>query len=238
MENKTRCIGIVGGMGPMAGVLLQQMIIKMTSAERDQDHLRVICYTNPQIPDRSQSLREDGGDAYVAGIIESINVLEKAGAELIAIPCNTSHARLEDIAQSVSVPVLNMIDATLCKVRSLGAERIGILATDGAIASGVFQKDASLSVIVPDAAAQREVMKVIYDIKAGNYNDAKTFAKIKELSTRLFDRGAQSVVLGCTELSLYASLFSEGEIIDPLTELSRAAVSMATSVPNAPQAVR
>ena len=232
MENKTRCIGIVGGMGPMAGVLLQQKIIEMTLAKTDQDHLRVICFTNPQIPDRTRSLREDGGDAYVAGIVESIDALTRAGAELVAIPCNTSHARFDTIASRAAIPVLNMINVTLNKARSSGVERVGLLATDGAVASGVFGNDKVISMVLPEASEQREVMEIIYDIKAGKYNDATTLEKIKALSARLRARGAQKVVFGCTELSLYTSSFPDGEIIDPLVELAREAVRVATGSPD------
>lgn len=221
----------------MAGVLLQQKIIEMTPAEKDQDHLRVICYTNPQIPDRTRSLREDGGEAYVAGIAESIKVLERAGAELVIIPCNTSHARFETIASNAAIPVLNMIDATFNKARSFGVERIGLLATDGAVALGVFENDATVSVVLPEEHEQREVMDIIYGIKAGKYNDAETFEKIRALAGRLRARGAQKVVLGCTELSLYSSWFPDGEIIDPLAELAREAVRVAINFPSAVLAV-
>src|SRR3989344_2637505 len=86
-------IGILGGMGPMAGVALQKLIIEYTPASKDQDHIQVLCFTNPHIPDRTKSLKEDGGAKFLAAVAASTQVLEKAGVHCIVIPCNTSHAR-------------------------------------------------------------------------------------------------------------------------------------------------
>ena len=88
-------IGIVGGMGPMAGVYLQQLIIEATPAERDQDHFEVVCFTNPHVPERMRSLAEDGGRRYAEAVRASARLLVHAGATHIVIPCNTAHARLE-----------------------------------------------------------------------------------------------------------------------------------------------
>lgn len=214
----------------MAGVHLQKLIIDHTPAETDQGHIEVVCFTNPHIPDRTRSLQEDGGRKYVSAIVGSIEVLERADVDCVLIPCNTAHARLSEIQGLVKIPVVNMVALALAKAKAMGASRIGILGTDGTIASGVFSSDKGLVVVVPDPDVQAEVMKAIYAIKAGHADDDDIRARIEGFIDVLRNKGADRIVLGCTELSLYASRLSDKEVsIDPLAELAKEAVRLALS---------
>lgn len=135
-------IGVVGGMGPMAGVYFQQLIIESTPAARDQDHLEVVCFTNPHVPERMRSLAEDGGRRYAAAVRASAQLLTRAGVTHIVIPCNTAHARLAEIQEGVEAPILDMIGIGL---EALAAEhgigrRVGLLATVGTINERVYQR--------------------------------------------------------------------------------------------------
>jgi len=220
-------IGIVGGMGPMAGVLLQKLIIENTPVTKDQDHIEVVCFTNPHIPDRTKSLREDNGEKYVAAIVDSIRILERAEVDCILIPCNTAHAKFDDIQRTTQIPIVNMIEKTQRNIRALGVHSVGLLATDGTIASGVFTSNDILQVLIPSATEQQELMDLIYGIKAGKDNDRATASKLKRLVESFQKRGAEKVILGCTELSLYAGYFENGVVIDPLRILAEEAVKSA-----------
>ena len=224
-KNKYR-IGIVGGMGPMAGVMLQKLIIENTVATKDQDHIQVVCFTNPDIPDRTISLKENNGEAFSSAIVQSIKVLEKTGVQSILLPCNTSHTRFNEIQNESAVPLVNMVQIMLDKMRKENVTTFGLLATDGTIAAKVFETDKNLKVILPDVATQKNVMDTIYKIKSGLYNDPVIRASLNSIVEHLEQQGAERIVLGCTELSLYTSLLTNKNIVDPLVELAKEAVNL------------
>ncbi len=191
----------------MAGVLLQKLIIEATQAKRDQDHIPVITYTNPQIPDRTASLFGPlRGKDFARAIKETAQVLETAGATVIGIPCNTSHARFAEIQAGVGVPVLNMIEKTTDVIRAkYGRTKVGLLATSGTVAAQVYQREnLDLDWIVPSTINQELVMKTIYAIKAG---EPRTGKNLTPAIRQMQEEGAEVIVLACTELSLLYPLF-------------------------------
>jgi aspartate racemase len=225
MKNNYR-IGILGGMGPMAGVLLQRLIIEHTPAKCDQDHIQVVCFTNPKIPDRTESLARDGGASYLLSVIESLSLLENAGCDSALIPCNTAHARMREIAASTSLHILDMVHLAVGELTALNIKKVGLLATDGTLDSAIYQRNTAFEWIVPDGEDQKSVMELIYAIKAGDRDHAEE--KIDSLLSHLFQKGAEVVVFGCTELSLFFEKFAKQyKIIDPLGILARESVRVA-----------
>lgn len=219
-------VGIVGGMGPMAGVYFQQLIIEATPAERDQDHLEVVCFTNPHVPERMRSLAEDGGRRYAAAVRASAELVARAGATHIVIPCNTAHARLAEIRDGVEAPILDMIAIGLgdLAARHGTGRRAGLLATTGTINERVYQEATSGGVsewILPDAANQARVSRAILEVKLGRAGAIA--GELREIAGGLVDRGAEVIVIGCTELSMcYPTFESLGvPLLDPLRVMAR-----------------
>lgn len=221
-------IGIIGGMGPMTGVFLQKLIIENTSASNDQNHIEVICFTNPHIPDRTKSLSEDNGEKFVQIINDFIKILEKSEVDLILMPCNTAHSKFNDIQKSTKIPILNMIEITLQAIQNSNSINVGLLATDGTISSKIFNSNENVKIILPDSSKQKEIMNIIYEIKSGKYDDIQIALKLNLFVNLLNQQGAEKIILGCTELSLYSSYISNKNIIDPLAELAKTAVKMAS----------
>ena len=122
-----RVVGILGGMGPEATAEFYRYIVSLTPAGRDQDHIKVLMYSNPKIPDRSRAITE-GGESPLPYLVESAHVLERAGAGILAIPCNTAHYYLPELQARVDVPVLNMITETLSAFKGLmpAASTVGL----------------------------------------------------------------------------------------------------------------
>lgn len=211
-------IGILGGMGPEAGVLLQQLIIKATPVVKDQDHIAVITYTNPHVPDRTESLARDGGDSYVGVVIESLHVLEQAGVDVLVMACNTAHARVADIRRNIGTPLVDIVELARAKIASASGI-VGILATDGTIGTGLFTKDLGPDkVILPDNDTQREVMEIIRDIKKAGQTPAG-LERLTMVVCRLQQEGCAAFLLGCTELSICHDALRErlGNVfIDPM----------------------
>ncbi len=163
-------VGIVGGMGPMATVLFQQLLIEATPAQKDQDHLQVLCFNNPKIPDRTNSLLSDDGKSYVHELVKTARQLEKAGANILTIPCITAHARWDSISRQLKVPLISMIDATVGELLVKKISRAALLCTDGTREQNVFLKGSEskkINWLLPSDVDQAGIMKAIYETKAG-----------------------------------------------------------------------
>lgn len=227
-NNREKIIGIVGGLGPLAGVLLQKFIIEATPANRDQDHFSVITYTNPQIPDRTTSLfGPQNGNDFAVEIIKTISVLEQAGASVIGIPCNTAHAKYQMIQKACGIQIVNMVNEVTRVLENINS--VGLLATNGTIASDVYQKNSiGKKWILPNGIEQTLIMDTIYSIKAGRKPRLETVINICD---NLISRGAETIVLGCTELSVIQdSLIKEKlPITDSLRILAKSLIDQSVN---------
>jgi len=198
-------IGILGGMGPEATLDLYRHILALTPATRDQDHIRVLIYSNPKIPDRTMAIADEG-ESPLDALIESAMLLKRAGAGIIAMPCNAAHYYLSEMRQKVDVPILDMIAETCGNLaRYLPSVRaVGLLASLGAVRSGVYQKslaEAGIDVLMPSDAEQQEIENGIAHVKAGTHSRS-TQETFQSIGNRLFRSGAGVVILGCTEVPL------------------------------------
>lgn len=226
---KKKTIGILGGMGPLATADLFEKIILHTRAERDQDHLRVLIDSNTGIPDRTAALLH-GGEDPAPELAASARGLARQGAELLLMPCNTAHCFYDAVQAAVPVPVLHMVRLTARALRERGVRTAGLLATDGAVRTGIYQRcfeEAGVGLLVPDPAGQRAVMDLIYQgVKAGrrDYDAAAARRAMEELLAR----GAETLALGCTELPLAVRMYHlDLPAADPTLELALEAIRQA-----------
>lgn len=221
-----RKLGVIGGLGPMATVYFLQLVTEMSKAETDQDHMEIFLHSNPRIPDRTRYILGQSGENPLPMMIRAGKGLVSQGAELIAVPCVTAHYFHGELEEGIGIPIINApLETALC-LKKAGISAAGIMATDGTVASGLLQKaleEQDIDCILPDAEDQAKVMSLIYeDIKAGRPPKPE---KWEEVSGRLFDRGAETVILGCTELSLIKRDFPLGPgFLDILEVLARKAV--------------
>lgn len=221
-----KTLGVIGGLGPMATAYFMQLIIDMTDASTDQEHIPMIIYNCPQIPDRTNYLLGKSKENPGPQIIECGRKIENAGAELIAIPCITAHALFPEIEKELNIPVLHIIKETAAYLKSEGIKKIGLEATDGTVQTGVFQRELEqqgIEVILPSAEKQEMVMHIIYNnVKAGRRVDMDRFGQIE---AELHEKGAEVIVLGCTELSMISRDEKIGHgYLDAMEVLARAAV--------------
>lgn len=223
-------LGIIGGLGPAATARLLSRIVEYTAVERDQDHLDITVVNRPSIPDRTAYLLgRPGAASFIGPMREAACELEDAGCTVLATPCNTAHARLDEIASPLSTArFLNMPAAAAAFAHGLGCGCVGVLATDGALATGVHQRalaSEGIESVVPDEAVQRQVMSIIYDdVKAGR---AVAPEKVENVCRALTDAGCDGIMLGCTELSLLGISRRIGAVpvIDALDVLAWSCVS-------------
>ena len=227
MGKKT--IGIIGGMGPLATADLFEKIVGHTKAACDQEHLHVVIDSNTNIPDRTAALLHGGADP-LPELVKSAGRLEKMGADVLIMPCNTAHNYYDGIAAAVSVPVLHMVRLTAWALVERGVKKAGLLATDGTVRTGIYQKSfagSGVELLTPDEAGQRAVMEMIYQgVKAGDMAfDAQPARQAME---RLLAAGAEVLILGCTELPLAVKLYGIAlPAVDPTLELALEAIRFA-----------
>lgn len=200
-------LGVLGGMGPQATNTFYQFVIDRTDARTDQEHVNALILSDSGMPDRTSAILSGGKarEAVYLRLLEDARLLERAGCTCIAVPCNTSHFFLDRVQEEIGIPILHMIRETARLLAAQGLKRPGILATDGTIQTGLYQKEfsaAGIEAVVPSTQAQELVMSLIYDdVKAGRDGDPQKFAAIHE---DLLAQGCDCGVLACTELSVFA----------------------------------
>ncbi|WP_456366660.1 cysteate racemase [Thermococcus sp.] len=226
-----KVIGILGGMGPLATADLFRRIVEKTPAKRDQDHPRVVIYSNPKIPDRTAFILGHGEDPRPE-LIASAKKLEECGADFIIMPCNTAHFFAETIQRAINVPLVSMVEETAKAVKKMGLWKVGLLATDGTIKGLVYHRALlkyGIQIAVPGRRGQEDVMKAIYQgVKAGNLKLGREL--LLKVAKRL-EKRVDGLIAGCTEVSV---ALKPGDVsvplIDPMDIIAERAVEMALEV--------
>jgi aspartate racemase len=203
-----KTIGILGGMGPEATAYLFELIIKNTQVEKDQEHIPIIIYNNPEIPPRTDAILKKGPSPLPL-LLEGVRTLHQAGVDFIVMPCVTAHYYYHDIAKQEKIPFLNLLDETLFYVKkNLPAlTRVGLVASTGTLHSKLFHETFAkedIAVIVPSREEQGQVMEAIFGkqgIKAG-FTSGPAQKIIQEVARKLIQKGAEAVIAGCTEVPL------------------------------------
>lgn len=227
MSHLHKTLGIVGGMGPESTADLFLRIIRATPAERDQDHLRILIDNNPKVPDRTEAIASGNTQPVVDALIEMAQGLERAGAQVLAVPCNTAHYFLPEVRKAVRVPILDMIAEVCEHLSHEHVAKVGLLATTATIRTGLYSdrlRTQGVETLCPEGERQEEAMRTIKEVKrAGVTPSARntTYQLVDELR----ERGADAIVAGCTEFSLVLSqLHLDLPVFDPLDSLARAVV--------------
>ena len=223
-------VGILGGMGPLATADLYTKIIESTPASKDQEHIPVVIYADPRVPDRTDALLGRGDDP-TPWLIYGAQQLENMGADFIVIPCNTAHAFLDAVQPEVGRPIMSMIEAAADAIaeRYPGVDTVGLLATTGTINSEMYQKalrERGLDTIVPDSDIQRRcVMAAIGKVKAGSeLQDATSL--LVEAGESLAERGAGVLLAACTEIPV---VLQQRHISTPLVDATDTLAQLAVA---------
>ena len=200
---KSKLLGILGGLGPMSTVYFYELLTALTDAKCDQEHIDMVISSRATTPDRTAYILGKSDENPLDVMIPEAKKLVAYGAEVIAIPCNTAHYFYDRLAAEIDIPILNIIAESVKRLSEDGVKRFGLLATEGTVKSGTYQKycDAHrIECVVPDDEHQRMVSEIIYgEIKQNRPADMKRFG---EISDHMRSLGCERLILGCTELSL------------------------------------
>lgn len=238
---KNRLIGIVGGMGHLAGLDLAAKVVQVW-AEQSSESAAYLLISDGNIPDRTAALLWNGAD-FVPAVVDELKRLHRAGADLAAIACNTAHARIDVIRQQSPIPVLDMIELTCAHIAATVPRRlpIGVLATRATIELDLYGAKlaaAGYTVVHADSATTELAHCGILEVKRhGAEAGTRSLARAR---SRLIDAGAKVIIMGCTEIPL---AFGPGvttthidtrplTLIDPTLILAKALVAAAITNPN------
>lgn len=224
-------VGVLGGMGPLATIDFMRKMLAATPAATDQEHVPVVVSSIPQVPDRSAAFRGEG-DSPLAAMLASGRRLAEAGAGLVVMPCNTAHLWFDAIERALGLPMLHLVDAAIEDALSAAgsAARIGLLATDATLASGLYinrapQAAQGMQWLLPTAAEMLElVMPGIAAVKGGDLE--RGAARLGVAAQALKRRGATVLMLGCTEIPLVLDAARAPlPVVDATAALARRAVA-------------
>lgn len=197
-------LGIIGGMGPAATDLLYRRIIDRTDARCDQEHLDMIILNHASMPDRTTAIKKGDTKEVLSKLIQDVKFLEKSGAAAIAIPCNTSHYFYDELQGQTDVKIINMVRETVQSVKNKGHKKVCVLATDGTVMTGIYERECAacgIEYIAPPPEIQTLVMRIIYDqVKKGFPGNMEDFERIHHF---IRNAGCDGAILACTELSVF-----------------------------------
>ena len=229
-----KIIGILGGMGPEATAYFYELIIKNTKAAKDQEHIRVIIYANPEVPPRTDAILEEG-ESPLPYLVEGVRILKGMGVDFIVMPCVTAHYWLHEIMAQERFSFLSLLDESVLYAQRKIPElkKTGLISSTGTIKSRLFHhtfEKEGVEIICPEDEEQEQVMDAIFGakgIKAG-FASGRPREIIQDIACKLIDRGAEAVIAGCTEVPL---VLKDEDIsvplIEPLQILAEVSVAMA-----------
>ncbi|MDQ1185320.1 aspartate racemase [Agrobacterium larrymoorei] len=251
MSDKKRIIGIIGGAGVAASAELVQRIEQKVTAQgafRDSHHPELLLYNATQVPSRSMYL-EGRGESFVPGYVDAAEKLKNAGASFVAMCCNTAHYARREIAREAGIPILNLLAESLASAVNLvpNVRRIGILCSDGTRKAGLFEREAAnlelnTELVYPAAEYQQMVTLGICNIKKGYHRSlqlsdpARPAHLYSKAAANLIEKGAEVVILGCTEVPLdFLANDCVVPVIDTINILADACIAISSGYRDIPE---
>lgn len=230
-RQSSNCLGVLGGMGPLAGAHFAVRLVELTPGACDQEHVPVLLRNDPRIPDRSKAWL-CGGPSPLPEMIRGIAMLQEAGASCIAIPCNTAHLWFDQLQAATSARLIHIVDSVVLDLRRQGVMEgaVGILGTRATLETGLYQRCLAQAGYEGFMPAREEILNdctsAIEAVKANRLQDA--YEPVARAIDSLVADGARAVVLGCTELPVVLPESRRAEfdvvITDSIDALAREAL--------------
>jgi aspartate racemase len=196
-------IGILGGMGTQAGLDFCNKLAKLSKGKIDQEYPLFILYNKSNIPGRPENIHKY--NKVLKSLYAGCLMLKKSKCKFIVIPCNTAHYWFDDLQKRMKIPIISMPKEVYLhtKKRCKKNSKIGILATEGTLKTGVYNKffDKSFELLSPKIPLQiSSVNKAIKYVKMGKIKEAEK--AIKPAINFLIKKKCKKIILGCTELPI------------------------------------
>ncbi len=224
-----KVLGVLGGMGPAASAHFYTMLTKFTKASCDGEHMKIFLFSATDIPDRTAFILGKSAESPLPKMRAAAETLVLAGAEIIAVPCNTAEYFHADLQKNCPVPVLRTAHESAAFSAALGVRKLGIMATEGTVRARIYHRAlAEFGIIpaTPSARGQEKLNGIIYSsVKKSRPPDKADFRAVAD---ELLAKGSEAIVLGCTELSLVKLDENDKKysFIDSLEVLAKKSISI------------
>lgn len=201
-----KTIGLIGGMSWESSAQYCRVINQVVRARLGGAHSARSLMLSVDFGEIERLQHAGEWTALASAMVDAARTLERGGADFLLICTNTMHKVADEVAASVAVPLLHIADPTGAAVRAGGHRRVGLLGTAFTMEQAFYRdrliERFGLDVIAPECADRAEVHRIIYDeLVAGRVLDASR-AIYRDVIARLVARGAEAVILGCTEIML------------------------------------
>ncbi|MEV4807151.1 aspartate/glutamate racemase family protein [Nonomuraea sp. NPDC049421] len=200
-----RTIGLIGGMSWESSAEYYKILNEETRRRLGGHHCAKSVMLTVDFAEIEATQREGAWDRAGELLAGAAKSLESAGADLVLLCTNTMHQVADAVEGAVGVPFLHLVDATARRVAAAGLTRVGLLGTRFTMEMDFYRarmRDHGIDVLVPDEPARTLVHDVIYqELTLGRVEPASREA-YREIIANLAGRGAQGVILGCTEITL------------------------------------
>jgi len=206
---RCKTIGLIGGMSWESSSEYYRLLNETVRAEFGGLHSAPCILLSVDFDEISSLQRSGDWEKLTEKMVECARRLEKAGAEMVLICTNTMHKMADEVEAAVSIPLVHIGDATAARIQKEGFQRVGLLGTLYTMEQDFYRerlaKSFGLEVLIPEEADRRSVHQVIFsELCLGQTLDASR-NMYREIIQRLVDRGAEAIILGCTEIMLLVS---------------------------------
>ena len=191
-------LGVIGGMGPLATVKFYDKIVLNTEAHNDNEHIDLIVLNHSTMPDRTKCIIENKDTEFLNEIKKDLEILERIGIDVVAIPCNTSHYFYDEFKNFTNLKIINMIEETILEIKRRGIKKVAVFGTLNSKVYNKYAKENGIEVKELSLEDKKTVMDIIYKIKETNNLESKDFVEI--LNRYCNDKTIG--IIACTELSL------------------------------------
>jgi aspartate racemase len=199
-------IGLIGGMSWESSAEYYRIINQETNRRLGGVHSAQCLMWSFDFDPIKHLQHEGEWDKLADAMKEAAVRLERGGADFIVLCTNTMHRLADAIASAVSIPLLHIADPTAEKIKAAGLQRIGLLGTaftmEQDFYKGRLQQRHGIDVIVPEAEDRRVVHEIIYKELVLGRIEPESRQAYRDIIARLIERGAQGIILGCTEIML------------------------------------
>lgn len=230
--SKHKTIGILGGMGPLASANMYKLIVELAQkefkAEQDNDFPPMIIYSLPL-----DGFDETGivdKDLVLDQMIDGAKRLHEAKCDFFVIACNTVHYYQDELRKNIKIPLLSIVDETINEVKKNKINKIGLLTSDSTASLKIYIEKLETLAIEPICVNKEEqdiLNHLILEVMGGRLT-IQNKGKMLMLAKSLVDRGAEAIIIGCTELPLIDELIKDNyKTFDALEIISRHALKEA-----------
>ena len=197
-----RVLGVLGGMGPAASAEFMRIMAVKAPATIDQEHPKIILYSNPTTPDRTAYILGKGPDPEPY-LIDGLQTLSGWGADILAVTCNTAHYYIDRFRSQIDKPIVHIVDETVRASKERSPEGAWLTATSGTMKTGIYQKHADqvgYTFLIPSADLQPSIHEVTDLVKAGKYEESGKL--LRKVCKKLWKERRVPIVAACTEIPI------------------------------------